>query len=52
MATFGNLSDRLAETFKNLRTKGKLTPAETGRILTHIGRAMANLAERAAAPST
>ncbi|TFB57170.1 signal recognition particle protein [Cryobacterium sp. Sr3] len=28
MATFGNLSDRLAETFKNLRTKGKLSAAD------------------------
>ena len=28
MATFGTLSDRLTETFRNLRTKGKLTPAD------------------------
>src|SRR6187431_974304 len=28
MATFGNLSDRLADTFKNLRGKGKLSPAD------------------------
>ena len=28
MAAFGTLSDRLTATFRNLRTKGKLTPAD------------------------
>ena len=28
MATFGTLSDRLTETFKNLRTKGKLSASD------------------------
>ena len=40
MATFGNLSDRLAETFKNLRTKGKLTPADVDGTVREIRRAL------------
>jgi signal recognition particle subunit SRP54 len=37
---FGNLSDRLAQTFKNLRTKGKLTPADIDATLREIRRAL------------
>lgn len=37
---FGNLSDRLAQTFKNLRTKGKLTPADIDTTLREIRRAL------------
>ena len=37
---FGNLSDRLVETFKNLRTKGKLTPADIDATLREIRRAL------------
>ena len=37
---FGNLSDRLVETFKNLRTKGKLSPADIDATLREIRRAM------------
>ena len=37
---FGNLSDRLAQTFKNLRTKGKLTPADIDATLRDIRRAL------------
>jgi signal recognition particle subunit SRP54 len=37
---FGNLSDRLAQTFKNLRTKGKLTPADIDSTLREIRRAL------------
>ena len=40
MATFGNLSDRLAETFKNLRTKGKLTAADVDGTVREIRRAL------------
>jgi signal recognition particle subunit SRP54 len=40
MATFGNLSDRLAETFKNLRTKGKLSPADVDATVREIRRAL------------
>ncbi|MCS5733008.1 signal recognition particle protein [Herbiconiux daphne] len=40
MATFGNLSDRLAETFKNLRTKGKLSPADVDSTVREIRRAL------------
>ena len=40
MATFGTLSDRLAETFKNLRTKGKLTPADVDGTVREIRRAL------------
>jgi signal recognition particle subunit SRP54 len=37
---FGNLSDRLVETFKNLRTKGKLSPADIDTTLREIRRAL------------
>ncbi len=37
---FGNLSDRLVETFKNLRGKGKLTPADIDATLREIRRAL------------
>ncbi len=37
---FGNLSDRLVETFKNLRSKGKLTPADIDATLREIRRAL------------
>ena len=37
---FGNLSDRLVETFRNLRTKGKLTPADIDATLREIRRAL------------
>ena len=37
---FGNLSDRLAQTFKNLRAKGKLTPADIDATLREIRRAL------------
>ena len=37
---FGNLSDRLAQTFKNLRTKGKLTAADIDTTLREIRRAL------------
>lgn len=40
MATFGNLSDRLAETFKNLRGKGKLSPADVDGTVREIRRAL------------
>ncbi|WP_431800967.1 signal recognition particle protein [Microbacterium sp. bgisy203] len=40
MATFGTLSDRLTETFKNLRTKGKLTPADVDGTVREIRRAL------------
>jgi len=40
MATFGNLSDRLADTFKNLRTKGKLSPADVDATVREIRRAL------------
>ncbi|MDO9398814.1 MAG: signal recognition particle protein, partial [Herbiconiux sp.] len=40
MATFGTLSDRLAETFKNLRTKGKLSPADVDSTVREIRRAL------------
>jgi signal recognition particle subunit SRP54 len=40
MATFGNLSDRLAETFKNLRGKGKLSPADVDGTIREIRRAL------------
>ena len=35
---FGNLSDRLIETFKNLRSKGKLSPADIDATLREIRR--------------
>lgn len=37
---FGNLSDRLIETFKNLRSKGKLSPADIDATLREIRRAL------------
>ncbi len=37
---FGNLSDRLIETFKGLRTKGKLTPADVDGTVREIRRAL------------
>lgn len=37
---FGNLSGRLVETFKNLRTKGKLSPADIDATLREIRRAL------------
>ena len=40
MATFGNLSDRLAETFKSLRGKGKLSPADVDGTVREIRRAL------------
>jgi signal recognition particle subunit SRP54 len=40
MATFGNLSDRLSETFKNLRGKGKLSPADVDGTVREIRRAL------------
>ncbi|PDQ36044.1 MAG: signal recognition particle protein [Candidatus Lumbricidophila eiseniae] len=40
MATFGNLSDRLAETFKNLRTKGKLSASDVDGTVREIRRAL------------
>ena len=40
MATFGNLTDRLADTFKNLRGKGKLTPADVDGTVREIRRAL------------
>ncbi|HEY8281340.1 MAG TPA: signal recognition particle protein [Leifsonia sp.] len=40
MATFGSLSDRLADTFKNLRTKGKLTPSDVDGTVREIRRAL------------
>jgi signal recognition particle subunit SRP54 len=40
MATFGNLTDRLAETFKNLRGKGKLSAADVDGTVREIRRAL------------
>ncbi|MDQ1575675.1 MAG: signal recognition particle subunit [Microbacteriaceae bacterium] len=40
MATFGTLSDRLADTFKNLRTKGKLSTADVDGTVREIRRAL------------
>ena len=40
MASFGNLTDRLTETFKNLRGKGKLTPADVDGTVREIRRAL------------
>jgi signal recognition particle subunit SRP54 len=37
---FGNLSDRLAETFRNLRSKGKLSAADIDSTLREIRRAL------------
>ncbi|GAA1991044.1 signal recognition particle protein [Microbacterium pumilum] len=40
MATFGTLSDRLTETFRNLRKKGQLTPADIDGTVREIRRAL------------
>jgi signal recognition particle subunit SRP54 len=40
MAAFSTLSDRLTATFKNLRTKGKLTPADVDGTVREIRRAL------------
>src|SRR6187455_3325553 len=40
MATFGTLSDRLTQTFKNLRGKGKLSPADVDATVREIRRAL------------
>ncbi|NYD65729.1 signal recognition particle protein [Agromyces atrinae] len=40
MATFGTLSDRLADTFRNLRTKGKLSAADVDGTVREIRRAL------------
>ncbi|MEO7146940.1 MAG: signal recognition particle protein [Terrimesophilobacter sp.] len=40
MATFGNLTDRLADAFKSLRGKGKLTPADVDGTVREIRRAL------------
>lgn len=40
MATFGNLSARLTDTFKNLRTKGKLSAADIDGTVREIRRAL------------
>jgi len=40
MAIFGNLTDRLADTFKNLRGKGKLSPADVEGTVREIRRAL------------
>jgi signal recognition particle subunit SRP54 len=40
VALFGNLSDRLVETFKNLRSKGKLSASDIDATLREIRRAL------------
>jgi len=40
MATFGTLSDRLTDTFKNLRTKGKLSASDVDGTVREIRRAL------------
>ena len=40
MATFGNLTDRLADAFKKLRGKGKLSPADVDGTVREIRRAL------------
>ncbi|WP_028245060.1 signal recognition particle protein [Pseudoclavibacter soli] len=40
MATFSNLSERLVDTFKHLRTKGKLSPADVDATVREIRRAL------------
>lgn len=40
MATFGNLSSRLTDTFKNLRAKGKLSAADVDGTVREIRRAL------------
>jgi len=40
MATFGTLSDRLTDTFRNLRKKGQLSPADVDATVREIRRAL------------
>jgi len=40
MAMFGSLTDRLSETFRHLRTKGKLSPADVDATVREIRRAL------------
>ena len=40
MAQFGSLSDRLTETFRNLRSKGRLTPSDVDGTVREIRRAL------------
>ena len=40
MASFGSLSDRLTETFRNLRAKGKLSPSDIDGTVREIRRAL------------
>src|ERR1700744_5477321 len=40
MAAFGNLTDRLANAFKNLRGKGKLSPSDVDGTVREIRRAL------------
>ncbi len=40
MATFGTLSDRLADTFRNLRTKGRLSASDVDGTVREIRRAL------------
>ena len=40
MATFGTLSDRLVDTFKNLRTKGRLSASDVDGTVREIRRAL------------
>lgn len=40
MATFGNLSQRLTDTFKNLRSKGKLSASDVDSTVREIRRAL------------
>ncbi|WP_288467791.1 signal recognition particle protein [uncultured Curtobacterium sp.] len=40
MAQFGSLSDRLTETFRNLRTKGRLSPSDVDGTVREIRRAL------------
>lgn len=40
MATFGSLSDRLTETFRSLRTRGSLKPADIDQTVRDIRRAL------------
>ncbi|MBO9577287.1 MAG: signal recognition particle protein, partial [Microbacteriaceae bacterium] len=40
MAMFGNLTDRLSETFRHLRAKGKLSPADVDATVREIRRAL------------
>jgi signal recognition particle subunit SRP54 len=40
MAAFGSLSDRLTETFRNLRSKGRLSPSDIDGTVREIRRAL------------